>query len=133
MKTIKKIVSSVATLLTTAMIISGSTLSASAASHSTWISRGAKNVSYCKTTFSWSTDSRYLINSSSAWQDTSGIFAEGGGTYKISGNGIEETWSAITKEIVGFSFKGFPIGYSARWEDYVTIYNGGGCTVEWNV
>lgn len=49
-----------------------------------WISRGAKNLAYCKTVFSWQTDWRGNISESSAYQVVSGINTNGGGAYKLT-------------------------------------------------
>lgn len=130
MKKIPVIIASAVTALT---ILTCTAPTANAAFYRGSFSRGVKNVCYCKTSFEWSTDSRYLINSSSGWQYASGMFAQEGGTYCIEANGITETWAALTNELFGVNVKGVSLGLKFVYEDHAELCNGGGINVEWDV
>lgn len=100
--------------------------------YSSWISRGKKNIAYCKTVFTWQTDWRGGMSKSTAYQVVSGINTNGGGTYQTYTNGFEHGWVAITEVTIGFSLKGVGLGYVIPYEDEVRLTNGGGLFVEWD-
>lgn len=96
-----------------------------------WISRGTKNLAYCKTVFSWQTDWRGNISKSTAYQVVSGINTNGGGAYQTYTHALEHGWTAITEYTMGLSYKGVGLGYVISYEDKVRLTNGGYLGVEW--
>ena len=129
MKTIKKKAAFYSALVLFSSLALAPVQSASAAtSWSNWFSRGVKNVSYVKTTFSWCINEDWLIDrdKTSINQYASGVFASGGGYWFLSGNGIDDYWAVLST--VGFTveFLGGNIFPSSIHEDHVIIDNAGG-------
>ncbi|MBQ7132591.1 MAG: hypothetical protein IJO29_08455 [Oscillospiraceae bacterium] len=132
MKNNNRFCKALSVMLAMVTMISAMAIPVGATEYETYISRGIKNVSYCKTTFTWTVNSRISITDSSAYQITSGINIDKGGTYRRYANGLEHEWAAVTESILGLSIKGIVFGITVSYEDIVELYNSGGASVEWD-
>ena len=112
-------------ILSSALVLSSSIIAAPmtahAATYTNGICRGVEHYSYIETDFTWSTDSRNNITSSSAYQWTSGILAQVGSTTCTYAAALEHDWVAISKSVIGIG----KLSYTITYRDTVELYNSG--------
>lgn len=107
---------------------------ASAATYSTWATRGVKYLCWSKDSITWSTNSS-KITAYDATQTRSGILVNCNGISKEKARSTNTKYSLLCKHtlLVGAEISGITLGWNTDVNDRVQIYRSGSANWSWDV